>query len=265
MPRVHYPNAVYHVTARGVEKRDIFLSVEDRSCFLRFLDDAVREAGASLLSFCLMTNHVHLLIAIAETPLEIIMQKALTRYALYFNRIHDRVGHLFQDRYGAKTCEDPGYLIRVTAYIHLNPVRAGLVPSPERWPWSSHAELVEGRHRYLDLGRFEAVTGMTVEELRSSYLALIEEIGCAKESPRPKLAELLKEAAAAVGLQPGSLATRRDASSCAAKRLLLRRAGEEGYSDADVARILGCSRAAISRLKARKVNSVPDPLVNVPA
>jgi REP element-mobilizing transposase RayT len=136
-PRIHYPGAVYHAMARGVDGCSIYIDDVDRNRFLSSLHRIISESGASLLAYCLMGNHFHLALKVSRTPLSILMHRILPGYAITFNNRHDRTGHLFQRRHEAKLCMTDAYLAALIRYIHLNPVRAGLVSKPEDWPWSS--------------------------------------------------------------------------------------------------------------------------------
>lgn len=102
------------------------------------MDRCVRACGAVLHAYCLMTNHFHLAIEVAEVPLSAIMQRLLTGYCKYFNAKYDRTGHLFEARHNANICLEDRYLTALIRYIHMNPVRADLVARPEDWPWSSY-------------------------------------------------------------------------------------------------------------------------------
>lgn len=136
-PRVYYPGAIYHVMARGVDGRNIFIDDQDRAAFLDGMRLIAREASAEIIAYCLMGNHFHLAVKVGAVPLSAFMQRLLTAYCMRFNRRHDRTGHLFQARYKAILCLDDRYLAGLIRYIHLNPVRAGLVPAPQDWPWSN--------------------------------------------------------------------------------------------------------------------------------
>lgn len=136
--RVHYPGAVYHAMARGVDGRNIFSDDQDRNSFLSALERIKRQTDAVVYAYCLMGNHFHLAIKVGPVPLAAVMQRILTSYSITFNNRHDRSGHLFQARYKSIVCLDDAYLIGLIRYIHLNPVRAGLVAKPDDWPWSSH-------------------------------------------------------------------------------------------------------------------------------
>ncbi|HXT00390.1 MAG TPA: transposase [Elusimicrobiota bacterium] len=124
--------------ARGVDGREIFADDSDRRTFLATAKGLKGETSCTILAYCLMGNHFHFALRVGRIPLSRIMHRLLTTYAMSFNFRHDRQGHLFQARYKAVHCLDDAYLIALIRYIHMNPVRAGLVANPESWPWSSH-------------------------------------------------------------------------------------------------------------------------------
>jgi len=137
-PRVHYPNAFYHVIARGNQRQDLFLDGEDYQAYLSYLPQYKVRYHFHLYAYALMRNHVHLLLEVGETPLSRVMQVLQFRYTRYFNRRYGKVGHLFQGRYKAILCERDSYLLELIRYIHLNPVRSGVVKDLERYRWTSH-------------------------------------------------------------------------------------------------------------------------------
>jgi putative transposase len=137
-PRIEFPGAFYHVIARGNNRQSIFEDKRDFEEFLQSLAVARERFPYILHAYTLMTNHFHLLMETEDFPLSRIMRSVLTRYSRYFNRRHKRIGHLFAARYKAILCQKDTYLLELARYIHLNPVRAGLVKSPADWPWSSH-------------------------------------------------------------------------------------------------------------------------------
>ena len=137
-PRIHYPGAVYHVILRGNGKQDIFFEDQDRYRFYLLLQEGVERYRHQVHAFCLMTNHIHLAVQVADIPLSRIMQNLSFRYTRWVNWRHDRSGHLFQGRYKAVLVDGDSYLLELVRYVHLNPVRAGMVPTPEAYPWTSH-------------------------------------------------------------------------------------------------------------------------------
>lgn len=136
--RNEQPGATYHVIARGVDRRRIFNDHEDYETYTRLLAYVTQRQGWRLLCYCLMPNHVHLLIETPETNLANGMQLLHGRHAREFNERHDRSGHLFEAPYLSPTVADDR-LVRTVGYIVTNPVAAGLCSSVDDWPWASHA------------------------------------------------------------------------------------------------------------------------------
>jgi REP element-mobilizing transposase RayT len=120
--RIEYEGAVYHVTARGNERQAIFLDDRDRERFLHVLGESVERFETRLYLFCLMDNHVHLVVETPRANLGQFMHRIETAYTVYFNRRHERCGHLMQGRYGARLVEKDAYALRLSRYVHLNPV-----------------------------------------------------------------------------------------------------------------------------------------------
>jgi REP element-mobilizing transposase RayT len=135
--RIEYPGAFYHVTSRGNERKAIFQSNRDREKFLEYLGSASERYGAVIHVYCLMDNHYHLLLETPEGNLAQIMRHINGAYTTYFNVKRKRSGHLFQGRYKAILVEADSYATELSRYIHLNPVRVGLVEPPEDYLWSS--------------------------------------------------------------------------------------------------------------------------------
>ena len=136
--RILYAGAFYHVTARGNEKKAIFKNEGDRERFLLYAEAAVQRYGAVIHAYCLMDNHYHLLIQTPLSNLSEIMQYINGSYTTYINIKRQRVGHLFQGRYKSILIDADTYAQELSRYIHLNPVRAGMVGKPEDYPWSSY-------------------------------------------------------------------------------------------------------------------------------
>jgi REP-associated tyrosine transposase len=137
-PRIDHPGAVHHVTARGNAKADIFLCSADASVFLATLGTVVADHGWVCFAYCLMPNHYHLLIETPRPNLSTGMHALNAPYARMFNAAHDRVGHVFQQRFHSEVVNREAHLLEAMRYVVLNPVRAGLAASPAAWRWSSH-------------------------------------------------------------------------------------------------------------------------------
>ena len=139
--RIDYPNAIHHVTQRGNDRQLLFETPDDYRVFLETLAECVARYRWLVLSYCLLPNHLHLLLQTPDANLSLGMRRLTGSYARQFNTAHDRSGHVFQGRFESRLIEDEEHLHAALAYIALNPVRAGLSATPQDWIWSSHAEL----------------------------------------------------------------------------------------------------------------------------
>lgn len=137
-PRIHYPGAVYHVILRGNAGDPIFFEDRDRYRLYLLLQCAVEKFDCRIHGYCLMTNHIHLVMQTGEIPLSRIMQNVSLRYTKWVNLTRGRTGHVFQGRYKALLIDADRYLLELIRYVHLNPVRAGTATTAESWPWSGH-------------------------------------------------------------------------------------------------------------------------------
>lgn len=184
-PRLHYPGALYHVILRGNSRQDIFFEDQDRYRFFLLVQEGVERFGHRVLAFCLMTNHIHLAIQVGNVPLSRILQNLSFRYTRWINWRQGRVGHLFQGRYKAFVVDGDAYLLELVAYLHLNPVRIGLVRDAGAYPWSSHRAYL-GRETipWLDtdfvLGQFSRKV-TKARELVGEFVAGKNEEGHRKE------------------------------------------------------------------------------------
>lgn len=135
--RIEYSGAFYHITSRGNEQKAVYRNQRDREKFLSYLESATARYGAVIHAYCLMDNHYHLLLETPSGNLSRIMHHINGAYTAYFNTRHERAGHLFQGRYKAILIDADEYAKELSRYIHLNPVRAGIVDNPEEYKWSS--------------------------------------------------------------------------------------------------------------------------------
>lgn len=147
--RLDAPGTLHHVMVRGIEGTKIFRDDRDRKAFLDRVSQLVASSQTRILAWALMPNHVHLLLFSGPQGISQFMRRLLTGYALYYNRRHQRGGHLFQDRYKSIVCEEDPYLLELVRYIHLNPLRGMMVRSLKelsRYRWSGHGVLI-GAHK----------------------------------------------------------------------------------------------------------------------
>jgi REP element-mobilizing transposase RayT len=152
--RLDAPGTLHHVMVRGIEKMPIVQDDEDRQRFVDRLGKVAVATGTTIYAWSLMSNHAHLLLRSGANGLSTFMRKLLTGYATTFNLRHKRHGHLFQNRYKSIVCEEEPYFLRLVSYIHLNPLRAGLVRKIEElagYRWCGHAVLLNRlRHEWQD-------------------------------------------------------------------------------------------------------------------
>jgi len=168
-------NGIYHITSRGNQRRAIYRDDRDRQRFLSRVSGTVDEFGWLIHAYCLMPNHYHLLV---ETPLPNIssgMKKINGLYAQAFNVRHKRTGHVFQGRFHSILVERESYLLRLSRYIVLNPVRAGLAAAPEEWTWSSYRPTIGTgpRPRFLVSNHILRYFGNSLEEARRAYVSFV--------------------------------------------------------------------------------------------
>ena len=173
-PREEIEDGVHHVYARGNGGREIFLDDADRWRYLAMLGDVVVRMRWRCLAYCLMRNHVHLLVETPAVNLGEGIQRLHGRYAQKFNERHRRSGHVFQGRYGAVRVTSDEQLWTTTRYVALNPVAAGLCERPEDWRWSSHAAVLGGgTPAWLDVARLLSYFAGLGGEPRERYADLV--------------------------------------------------------------------------------------------
>ena len=134
---------IYHVMLRGINKQIIFKENEDYEKFIGVIEEYKEVCGYEIYAFCLMSNHVHLLIKEGKEDLGIVFRRIGSKFVYWYNWKYKRSGHLFQDRYKSEVVENDKYFLTVLRYIHQNPVKAGIVDRIKKYPWSSYSEYFE--------------------------------------------------------------------------------------------------------------------------
>ena len=155
-PRQHAESSIYHVMLRGVNRDAVFLEDEDYDRFLHSLAAAKAASGCKVLAYCLMPNHIHLMLRTTSEPIGTVVKRLGVRYVWWFNQKYGRVGHLFQDRFRSKAVESDAYVITLLRYIWDNPVEAGLSRTPDEYRWSSR-QLIGSRSSLIDRDELEAI------------------------------------------------------------------------------------------------------------
>lgn len=170
--RIWFPGAVYHIIQRGNAKQEIFLENRDYEWFLKTVKEAKDEIKFEVYCYALMGNHYHMTIATKESHISDIMYFINSRYANRFNKKYGRSGHLFQGRFKGLLVDTDSYLLELSRYVHLNPVKAGLTATPGGYPWSSYRCYVENVkddlvETELILAFFQSVSGNSRENYKS--------------------------------------------------------------------------------------------------
>ena len=185
--RLDAPGTLHHVMARGIEGADIFRTDKDRNDFLVRLAEQCEAEALKVYAWALIPNHFHLLVRTGNRPIFGSMRKILTGYVVRFNRRHQRQGHLFQNRYKSIVCEEDPYLLELTRYIHLNPLRAGIVRTLkelERYPWTGHS-VIAGivKREWQDTEEILKYFGRRQKVAVKRYIAFIEEGDSQRKRP----------------------------------------------------------------------------------
>jgi len=179
LPRLDFPGQFYHVIVRGVNKYAIFRTGSDKSDFLGRLAQNLTSTGSLCYAWALMTNHLHLLILSGTTGLASLMHPVMTGYVGAFNRRYGRVGHLVQNRFKAILCDSDVYFQELIRYIHLNPVRAGIIKTLNElthFPWTGHSALMDKtRLPWQAVDPVLTHFGATAGAARAAYCAYLNE------------------------------------------------------------------------------------------
>ncbi|MFH0802672.1 MAG: transposase [bacterium] len=184
--RIEYPGAFYHIISRGNEQKSVFRDDKDRETFLKFLQTSHDRYQSEIILYCLMDNHYHLMLETPQGNLSEIMHHINAGYTGYFNRRHNRAGHLFQGRYKAILVERESYGLELSRYIHLNPVRFGIIKRPEDYGWSSYRVYI-GAEKKPDFLKSEILLsyfGNSLQKARFQYRAFVES-GMKEKLPNP--------------------------------------------------------------------------------
>jgi putative transposase len=187
--RLEYPGAVYHVMSRGDARKSITRSQNDKPLFLEVLNEAREKYNIFIHGYCLMTNHYHLLIETPDGNLSMAMRHINGVYTQRSNARNKTIGHIFQGRYKAILVDKDEYLLCLCRYIELNPVRAGLVASPEEWAWSSFRQIagIDKRSALLETDWILSQFGESKRLARGRYISYVTSDEAADDKPFEKM------------------------------------------------------------------------------
>ena len=226
----------FHVMVRGINRQDIFYDDEDRQRFLETMQRFSSETDVSVIAWCLMSNHVHLLLKADRMP-DLFMRKLGCSYVPYFNRKYGRVGHLFQDRYKSETIKDDNYMLAVVRYIHKNPEKAHICRMSD-YRWSSYGEFLDGRESAntdLILGMLGGSEGYRqFMETADSAVYMDEHNGFTEREALDKFSELFPDGAGSIQSLP-----RRERNEAIGKL------ADAGLTAAQICRITGLGKTIV--------------------
>ncbi|RPI14065.1 MAG: transposase [Lysobacterales bacterium] len=293
--RLHVPGGLYHVTLRGNHREPIFREDGDTARLETIVGDACERDRARVHAYCWMPNHIHLLVEVGAAPLGRPMQRIASRYARYVQRRSETTGHFFERRHHATLVDTDRYLLVLVRYIHLNPVRGGLVRDPADYPWCSHHEYLGERHRpWLETGAVLARLDRDLATARLAYSRFVAAaIGRPLRSPlregtsgdgrvlgdeafrkriaqaakpvppglKRSLDEVVEQTCRELGVTAERiLAGDRSRDATRARREISVRAVESGIATrSEVARRLGCSTSAVSQALDRSQRTAGTP------
>ena len=177
--RIDAPGALHHIIARGIGRKKVFDDDVDRDFFLERLGVIVQESQTQCFAWALIPNHFHLLFKTGAVPVATVMKRLLTGYAMHYNRRHKRCGHLFQNRYKSILCQEDSYLLELVRYIHLNPLRAGLVAdikALDRYAYSGHSVLMgqKDKAQWQNTACVTALFDKQLSKARRRYRAFVQ-------------------------------------------------------------------------------------------
>lgn len=187
--RLDAPGTLHHVIIRGIEKRRIVNDKKDRENLVSRMGEIATETETKIFAWSLMSNHMHVLLRSSSVGLPKFMRRLLTGYAIVYNRRHSRHGHLFQNRYKSIICEEDVYFRQLVRYIHLNPIRAGLVKDLaqlDTYPWCGHGAILQSRkYPWQDTGYVLSMYGKAENQAKIAYREFVRK--GLSEGRRPEL------------------------------------------------------------------------------
>jgi REP element-mobilizing transposase RayT len=235
---------IYHILLRGINRQRIFEQAEDYIQFLDHLYETRKISGLTLYAYCLMNNHVHLLVKEGTEPLSMVFRRLGTRYVPWFNRKYERTGHLFQDRFRSEPVETDEYFLSVLNYIFHNPVKAGLCVNAEDYEWSSR-RFLEIENGMVDLPELIAITSVNIIKEKEKEKTSAESL-----EPMPRYYRMHTDKdVAMMMLQFDGVKNASDFQRMTVERqqMLIKKLRSEKVPIRQIARITGMSKGVLER------------------
>lgn len=237
-------SGIYHVMLRGIDRQRIFEEAQDYLTFLDILQEYRTVCGFRLYAYCLMGNHVHLLIKVEQEPLESIFKRIAGRYVYWYNVKYQRVGHLFQDRFKSEPVEDDGYFLTVLRYIHQNPVKAKLCALPGDYCYSSYSSYLGGS----ELVDTDFALGMLPKEEFVRYNNEPNQDNCLEITTTPRRAVTDEQAQRIMEKITGCRTITEIQSTEEKKKIRgIQKMHEKGVSIRQICRITGISKGLVEK------------------
>ena len=245
--RIKSITGIYHIMLRGMDKRDIFMDDMDRLIFTKIIERVKRQSGFKLYAYCLMDNHVHMLIREDDEPIELIFKRIGVSYSAYFNRKYDRCGHLYQDRFKSEPVETIEYFMDALRYICQNPIKAGLCDRIKAYPWLE-CDCVRDKSGMIDdISEYTSLSGANLLSFVNSRC----EMPHLEEAVNKRMTD---QEAAALIFTITRCRNPQDLRCLESKvrNLSLKTCLNSGVSVRQLARITGLSKSTIERIKKDK-------------
>ena len=240
-------SGVYHVMLRGINRQQIFYDEEDNAYFIQLLKRIKETSSFELYAYCLMGNHVHLLLKVGKDPIETIFRRLGAAFVYWYNIKYARVGHLFQDRFKSEPVDDDRYFLTVLRYILQNPVKAGLCRTPENYPYSSVREYLKGSDGVTDTAFAFSICGAAQ---LAEFIRQKNDDRCMENDDTPAVRLTDADAARAIVKEFGTLTpdvgTTKDRSTL---NTSIRQILKAGVSIRQLSRLTGLSKKIIESSK----------------
>lgn len=249
--RVHSETQIYHIILRGINRQDIFFDEEDRLKYLSILRECKVKCGYELYAYCLMDNHIHLLLKAGGEPLELVIKRISCKFVYWYNLKYQRTGPLYQGRFRSEPVEDDAYFLTVLRYILQNPVKAGLSAKPESYRWSSYS-----CYSGWPDGLTDTAFAMRMFSGRNALLTFLNETndsGLPDSAPTPRKGLTDEEAATIMTALCGcGEASAFQKLHRAKQQDSIRQMSEKGLSLRQISRLTGYSHTTIARSMRRE-------------
>ena len=231
---------IYHVILRGINKQQIFYDTEDYDYFIGLLERFKAVSQYEVYAYCLMGNHVHLLIKTSVEPLDRVFRRIGSAFVYWYNLKYQRVGHLFQDRFKSEAVEDDQYFLTVLRYILRNPVKAGICTSPADYPYCNIDDLLSGKVLSLPCD-------LSIKEL-TDFIMQDTDDTCMEISDKPRRGVTDAAAKDLIQSEFGSLSPVISPENRESTALSIQRLSKKGVSIRQLSRLTGISKSVIERM-----------------